>query len=47
MKIDLNKNHKAGLFVLGAIYPLVTGGMEVFNYYFLKHQVKMDIQYTT
>jgi glycosyltransferase involved in cell wall biosynthesis len=27
----------AGLFVLGSLYPEVTGGMEVFNFYFLNY----------
>jgi glycosyltransferase involved in cell wall biosynthesis len=32
-------NRNKGLFVLGSIYPMVTGGMEIFNYHFLKYQL--------
>ena len=39
---------KKSLFVLGTLYPAVTGGMEIFNYYFLQYQLdslKKDILY--
>ena len=29
-----------GLFVLGSLYPDVVGGMEIFNYYFLKYRLQ-------
>jgi glycosyltransferase involved in cell wall biosynthesis len=29
----------AGLYILGSLYPYATGGMEIFNYYFLNHQL--------
>jgi glycosyltransferase involved in cell wall biosynthesis len=29
----------AGLYILGSLYPYVTGGMEIFNYYFLNYQL--------
>jgi glycosyltransferase involved in cell wall biosynthesis len=32
-------NRKKSLFVLGTLYPAVTGGMEIFNYYFLQYQL--------
>ncbi len=35
----MGKNGKS-LYVFGALYPLVTGGMEIFNYYFLKAQLE-------
>jgi glycosyltransferase involved in cell wall biosynthesis len=36
----LNSNSgSGGLYVLGSLYPQVTGGMEIFNYYFLNHQL--------
>lgn len=41
-------NPKKSLFVLGTLYPAVTGGMEIFNYYFLQYQLgslKKDILY--
>lgn len=28
-----------GLYILGSLYPQVTGGMEIFNYYFLNYQL--------
>ncbi len=31
---------RAGLYVLGTLYPDITGGMEIFNYYFLNYQLK-------
>jgi glycosyltransferase involved in cell wall biosynthesis len=34
-----NKSKKAGLYILGSLYPYATGGMEIFNYYFLNHQL--------
>jgi glycosyltransferase involved in cell wall biosynthesis len=40
MKTLPKKGNPAGLYVLGALYPEVTGGMEIFNYYFLNYQVK-------
>src|SRR5271169_5396988 len=40
MKTPPKKGNPAGLYVLGALYPEVTGGMEIFNYYFLNYQVK-------
>ena len=40
MKTPSKKGNPAGLYVLGALYPEVTGGMEIFNYYFLHYQVK-------
>jgi glycosyltransferase involved in cell wall biosynthesis len=37
---DFNKTaNRTGLFVLGSLYPDVTGGMEIFNYYFLQYQL--------
>ena len=33
-----NKHPGNSLYVLGSLYPYVTGGMEIFNYYFLKAQ---------
>ena len=33
-----NKHAANSLYVLGSLYPYVTGGMEIFNYYFLKAQ---------
>lgn len=42
MKTQAVQKDPIGLFVLGALYPYVTGGMEIFNYYFLKHQVKEE-----
>src|SRR5450631_1849451 len=35
-----NKSKNAGLYILGSLYPYATGGMEIFNYYFLNHQLK-------
>jgi len=40
MKISTGRNHSAALYVLGTLYPYFTGGMEIFNYYFLNHQLK-------
>ncbi len=40
MKTPPKKGNPAGLYVLGSLYPEVTGGMEIFNYYFLNYQVK-------
>lgn len=37
MKTSTKKNRNACLYVFGSIYPYVTGGMEIFNYYFLNH----------
>ncbi len=37
MKSSTRKNKNACLYVLGSIYPHVTGGMEIFNYYFLNY----------
>src|SRR5450755_4437967 len=34
-----NKSKNAGLYILGSLYPYATGGMEIFNYYFLNHQL--------
>ncbi len=33
------KRKPAALYVLGSLYPHVTGGMEIFNYYFLKRML--------
>lgn len=33
------KSKNAGLYILGSLYPYATGGMEIFNYYFLNHQL--------
>jgi glycosyltransferase involved in cell wall biosynthesis len=33
-------NNRSGLYVLGSLYPYVTGGMEIFNYYFLNRQLR-------
>lgn len=30
------------LFVFGALYPRVTGGMEIFNYYFVRHWLQQE-----
>jgi glycosyltransferase involved in cell wall biosynthesis len=35
-----NADSPNGLYVLGSLYPDVTGGMEIFNYYFLNYQLK-------
>lgn len=40
MKTSKNDGKPAGLFVLGSLYPEVTGGMEVFNFYFLSYLLK-------
>ena len=40
MKNSKTSGKMAGLYVLGSLYPDVTGGMEVFNYYFLHYQLK-------
>jgi glycosyltransferase involved in cell wall biosynthesis len=34
-----NTGGPKGLYVLGSLYPEVTGGMEIFNYYFLNYQL--------
>jgi glycosyltransferase involved in cell wall biosynthesis len=34
-----NIGNPKGLYVLGSLYPDVTGGMEIFNYYFLNYQL--------
>jgi glycosyltransferase involved in cell wall biosynthesis len=35
----LKREKPKGLYVLGTMYPDATGGMEIFNYYFLKYQL--------
>jgi glycosyltransferase involved in cell wall biosynthesis len=40
MKIVKKNNSVTGLYVLGMLYPHRTGGMEIFNYYFLDYQSK-------
>jgi glycosyltransferase involved in cell wall biosynthesis len=40
MKAPGETNRQSGLFVLGSLYPVYTGGMEIFNYYFLNHQIR-------
>jgi glycosyltransferase involved in cell wall biosynthesis len=40
MTISARKRNTYGLYVLGSLYPYVTGGMEIFNYYFLNYQLK-------
>ncbi|MDP4131412.1 MAG: glycosyltransferase family 4 protein [Bacteroidota bacterium] len=35
-------NTAAGLYVLGRLYPQVTGGMEIFNYYFLNNRLNRE-----
>lgn len=50
MKNSIPLTGKNGLFLLGTLYPDVTGGMEIFNYYFLKHwlgTLKKPIKYWT
>jgi glycosyltransferase involved in cell wall biosynthesis len=39
MKMSGKEKKLNGLFVLGTLYPVYTGGMEIFNYYFLNHQL--------
>ncbi len=39
MAQTVKPNSAKALFVLGSLYPEVTGGMEIFNYYFLKYQL--------
>jgi glycosyltransferase involved in cell wall biosynthesis len=34
-----NGGSSKGLYILGSLYPDVTGGMEIFNYYFLNYQL--------
>jgi glycosyltransferase involved in cell wall biosynthesis len=34
-----NGSNTKGLYILGSLYPDVTGGMEIFNYYFLNYQL--------
>lgn len=31
-----------GLYLFGSIYPRVTGGMEIFNFYFVRNQLQQD-----
>lgn len=33
------RDHRTGLFILGALYPTIVGGMEVFNYHFLNQEL--------
>ncbi len=40
MKIAKKDKQLTGLYVLGSLYPYVTGGMEIFNYYFLETRLK-------
>jgi glycosyltransferase involved in cell wall biosynthesis len=40
MKIENNIDRATGLYVLGDLYPWVTGGMEIFNYYFLNNRLQ-------
>lgn len=40
MKIVKKDKQLTGLYVLGSLYPHVTGGMEIFNYYFLANRLK-------
>ncbi len=40
MKTITTKKNSSGLYIFGNLYPYLTGGMEIFNYYFLKHQLK-------
>ncbi len=40
MKIPKILSNPASLYVLGSLYPYATGGMEIFNYYFLNYQLK-------
>ena len=39
MKDTKHLRKHAGLYILGSLYPHATGGMEIFNYYFLNHQL--------
>ena len=34
-----NGSNSKGLYILGSLYPDVTGGMEIFNFYFLNYQL--------
>jgi glycosyltransferase involved in cell wall biosynthesis len=47
----LKKETSGGLYVLGTLYPEAIGGMEIFNYYFLKFRLenlnKDDLYWTT
>jgi|SRR5450755_174272 len=40
MNIAHGKRNLNGLYVLGSLYPYVTGGMEIFNYYFLRNRLE-------
>jgi len=35
-------NSRRPFFVFGALYPRVTGGMEIFNYYFVRHWLEQE-----
>jgi glycosyltransferase involved in cell wall biosynthesis len=41
MKNSKPEANSGGLFILGTLYPVKTGGMEIFNYYFLNHQLSI------
>lgn len=47
--MNVNGKTAKGFFVFGALYPKVTGGMEIFNYYFLRHFLRQgsDLLYWT
>jgi glycosyltransferase involved in cell wall biosynthesis len=40
MNNQTKKTEITGLFVLGSLYPDVVGGMEIFNYYFLRYRLR-------
>jgi glycosyltransferase involved in cell wall biosynthesis len=40
MNNQTKKGNITGLFVLGSLYPDAVGGMEIFNYYFLKYRLQ-------
>ncbi|HEY1872297.1 MAG TPA: glycosyltransferase family 4 protein [Chitinophagaceae bacterium] len=42
MKASQHLRKRAGLYILGSLYPYATGGMEIFNYYFLNHQLAVS-----
>lgn len=42
MKTPIRRKGSGGLYVLGSLYPQVTGGMEIFNYYFLNQQLQKN-----
>jgi glycosyltransferase involved in cell wall biosynthesis len=42
MKNTPQKKKLSGLYVLGSLYPYVTGGMEIFNYYFLNNRLENE-----